>query len=167
MGNMVWNCIKLICFSVLVSSCSNHRNVNYADNLPVNEIISNWENSIQEKGEPKYLGGMYVENGFVCFYVTSDTYKTRSDIFERCKSSNGIIVRMCGNSKEFLMQQIKLLDSLMFTDNFTDLKHYGHYLDDRKNRIVVLLGDTSANNINLFKERVMNSSALVFEKSRP
>ena len=33
--------------------------------LTVNEVISNWKNSIKEKGEPPYLGGMYVENGIV------------------------------------------------------------------------------------------------------
>ena len=27
--------------------------------LTVNEVISNWKNSIKEKGEPPYLGGMY------------------------------------------------------------------------------------------------------------
>ena len=105
---MVWNCIRIISFAVFIISCSNKKNSNYIDTLTVNEVISNWKNSIKEKGEPPYLGGMYVENGIVYFCITNDTYNIRNDIFERCKSSNGVIIKMCGNSKESLMQQIKI-----------------------------------------------------------
>lgn len=126
--NMVWNCIRIISFAVFIISCSNKKNSNYIDTLTVNEVISNWKNSIKEKGEPPYLGGMYVENGIVYFCITNDTYNIRNDIFERCKSSNGVIIKMCGNSKESLMQQIKILDSLLIEKDFTKLKYYGHYL---------------------------------------
>lgn len=162
---MIWNCIKIISFAVLIVSCSNKKNSNYTDKLTANEIISNWKNSIKEKGEPPYLGGMYVESGFVCFCITHDTYKIRNDILKRCKSSNGIIIKMCRNSKESLMQQIKILDSLLLKKGFTNLKYYGHYLDEKKNKIVIMLGDTSTSNIALFKESVMDSPTLIFEKS--
>ena len=79
---MVWNCIRIISFAVFIISCSNKKNSNYIDTLTVNEVISNWKNSIKEKGEPPYLGGMYVENGIVYFCITNDTYNIRNDIFE-------------------------------------------------------------------------------------
>ena len=68
---MVWNCIRIISFAVFIISCSNKKNSNYIDTLTVNEVISNWKNSIKEKGEPPYLGGMYVENGIVYFCITT------------------------------------------------------------------------------------------------
>lgn len=63
------------------------------------------------------------------------------------------------------MQQIKILDSLLLGKDFTYLKYYGHYLDEKRNKIVINLGDTSTNNISLFKESVINSPELIFEKS--
>lgn len=162
---MVWNCIKLVCFVIFFVSCFDKRYNNDVDNITVDEIVSNWSKSVEERGEPFYLGGAYVENGLVYFCITNDTYKVRNDIFERCKSNKGIIIRRCKNSKEFLMQRIKVLDSLLLEKDFTDLKYYGHYLDEKKNKIVIMLGDISESNIALFKETVMNSSVLIFEKS--
>lgn len=106
-----------------------------------------------------------MENGIVYFCITNDTYNIRNDIFERCKSSNGVIIKMCGNSKESLMQQIKILDSLLLEKDFTKLKYYGHYLDERRNKVVIMLGDTSTSNIASFRKSVIDSPNLIFEKS--
>lgn len=162
---MVWNYIKIVGFVAFFISCSNKRYNNYVDKLTVGEIVSNWNESINKRGEPSYLGGVYVENGFVYICVINDTYQVRNDIFERCKCSNGIIIKKCESGKAFLMQQIKMLDSLLLKRSFIDLKYYGHYLDEKKNKIVIMLGDTSVSNIILFKKTVMNSSVLIFEKS--
>jgi hypothetical protein len=72
---------------------------------------------------------------------------------------------MCGNSKESLMQQIKILDSLLLEKDFTKLKYYGHYLDERRNKVVIMLGDTSTSNIASFRKSVIDSPNLIFEKS--
>ena len=75
---------------------------------------------------------MYVENGIVYFCITNDTYNIRNDIFERCKSSNGVIIKMCGNSKESLMQQLMFLDSLLLEKVFRNLKYDGDCLGERR-----------------------------------
>ena len=73
LGKIWFGIVLNYSFAVFIISCSNKKNSNYIDTLTVNEVISNWKNSIKEKGEPPYLGGMYVENGIVYFCITNDT----------------------------------------------------------------------------------------------
>ena len=60
---------------------------------------------------------------------------------------------------------IRVLDSLLTCNNYEKLKYYGHALDDKHNQIMIMLGDTSKQNIEQFKMTVLDSPYLKFEKA--
>ena len=63
-----------------------------------------------------------------------------------------------------LVGLMKTLDSLIVADNHTEIKWYGHALDERHNRIIIKLGDVSNENILRFKKHILDSPYFKYEK---
>lgn len=169
---MIWSYIKYIAVIVvmLMLSCAGREKNPHADEkipqvvLSNKEIVRNWLSSIQQSGIPSYYGGAYVENEVLYIWVTSGSYAVQEDIWQRCKTKNGIIIKPYANSMAMLVGLMKTLDSLIVADNHLEIKWYGHALDERHNRIIIKLGDVSNENILRFKKHILDSPYFKYEK---
>ena len=130
------------------------------------EIVRNWLSSIDQSGFPSYYGGAYVENEMLYIWVTSDSYAVQEDIWQRCKTKNGIIIKPYAHSMTMLVGLMQKLDSLIVANNHPDIKWYGHALDERHNRIIIRLGDVSNENIARFKRNILDSPYFHYEKGQ-
>lgn len=171
---MIWSYIKYIAVIavVLMLSCTGRENKPHTDEkipqavLSNKEVVHNWLSSIQQSGIPPYYGGAYVENEILYIWTTSNSYTVQEDIWQRCKTKNGIIIKPYANSMAMLVGMMKTLDSLIVTDNYPEIKWYGHVLDERHNRIIIRLGDVSNENIVRFKRNILDSPYFNYEKGQ-
>ena len=62
---------------------------------------------------------------------------------------------------------VRFLDSILTNKDCSELKYYGHSLDDIRGQIVIHIGDTSKENIENFKKQVLDSPYLRFENTGP
>lgn len=169
--DMGWNCMKFpiyasVLLSTMLLSCSysSKKDVSCKE-LTIDEVILNWQTSLKEKGEPFYYGGAYHDDSLLCIWVTENTDKVKKDIWDRCKTNKGVLIRYSENSIRLFQAQIKKLDSLLMQNTHPEIKYYGHYLDEIRNCIVINLGDVSDSNIVCFKKYIMDSPDFTFEKS--
>lgn len=171
---MIWSYIKYIAVIavVLMLSCTGRENKPHTDEkIPQavfsnKEVVHNWLSSIQQSGIPPYYGGAYVENEILYIWTTSNSYTVQEDIWQRCKTKNGIIIKPYANSMAMLVGLMKTLDSLIVTNNHPEIKWYGHALDERHNRIIIRLGDVSNENIAQFKRYILDSPYFNYEKGQ-
>ena len=171
---MIWSYIKYIAVIavVLMLSCTGRENKPHTDEkipqavLSNKEVVHNWLSSIQQSGIPPYYGGAYVENEILYIWTTSNSYTVQEDIWQRCKTKNGIIIKPYANSMAMLVGLMKTLDSLIVTNNHPEIKWYGHALDERHNRIIIRLGDVSNENIAQFKRYILDSPYFNYEKGQ-
>lgn len=171
---MIWSYIKYIALItvVLMWSCVGREKKPHADEkipqvtLSNKEIVRNWLSSIRQTGFPSYYGGAYVENEMLYIWVTFNSYAVQEDIWQRCKTKNGIIIKPYANSMAMLMGLMQKLDSLIVTNNHPEIKWYGHALDERHNRIIIRLGDVSNENIARFKRYILDSPYFNYEKGQ-
>lgn len=171
---MIWSYIKYIAVIavVLMLSCTGRENKPHTDEkipqavLSNKEVVHNWLSSIQQSGIPPYYGGAYVENEILYIWTTSNSYTVQEDIWQRCKTKNGIIIKPYANSMTMLLEIMKKLDSLIVADNHPEIKYYGHTLDERNNRIIIKLGDVSNENISRFKKHILDSPYFKYEKGQ-
>ena len=154
------------CSNAKYKSCNSLKEPIKQEALSVDEIVYNWNNSLEKDSIPSYYGGAYISNGIVCILTTSDNQNIKEDIWNRCKTKNGILIKYCRTSKELLSEQIKKLDSLLLSNEHPEIEYSGHYLDEINNKIVISLGNVSDSNILNFRKFIMDSPDFVFDKSK-
>lgn len=132
-------------------------------------LLSSFNDTLVNSIEyPDYYGGMYVESDKCFIMIVGDTLNAKDDLLTRCQGK-GFILIPCNNSRNSLQRIIDRLNAFLMHDKeqSRDMEIYGFYLDEVKNKIMVMTGDTSAANIARFKSSVINSPLIDFQKSSP
>lgn len=138
----------------------------------LNQSFNNTTTRSLETIYPDYYGGMYAnENGELVILVTEGSDNAyQKDLSQRCRSNN-FIIEQCKYSYNELFDVIKKLEAFQRNEankeNISSLKFYGFSLADNLNAICIQLGDMSEANIAKFKNEVMDSPSIIFEKSAP
>lgn len=115
---------------------------------------------------PDYYGGCYIdENANLVVYVTNDSVKTKSSLLN--VNDPNIIIKSCDYSFNELHTIKKTISDLLHTDANNSIAENVVYvsLRDMDNRIAVGLLDNSISEIDEFKRSIVNSPAIIFEKT--
>ncbi len=158
----------LIC---IMSSCQiqSHPNNNYPIKHPdelAKNLLESFHNSISDTIiYPQYYGGMYVDhhNNKCVIWVIGDTISAKNDLLKRCNGS-GFIISNSSVSLSYLAGLIKKIEMYISTPLGKEVKLHGIYLDEIHNKINVILGDTTTQNITYFKNKIMDSPFFTFEQ---
>ena len=167
MTKVLYNTL-LIC---IMSSCQiqPHSNNNYPIKRPdelAKNLLESFHNSIADTiTYPQYYGGMYVDhqNNKCVIWVIGDTISAKNDLLKRCNGS-GFIISNSSVSLSYLAELIKKIEMYISTPLGKEVKLHGIYLDEIHNKINVILGDTTTQNITYFKDKIMDSPFLSFEQ---
>lgn len=147
------------------------------DVLSVSDIANNLGNSFMpitrsaiESGTfdyPDYYGGMCVKDNqkLIVFVLDGDLESFRRDVKERCQSSN-FELKLCQYSMNQIMSISKKI-SESGSNILDELKVYYWGVDEEKNRLLVMMGDISEDNLNRFKSLVVDSPIIEFCESTP
>lgn len=111
---------------------------------------------------PKNYGGSYLDkNGeFVILIVEGQETKDLDFV------PQGAVIKSCKYSYNELLNILGTLKSYKFTDNRKIYNNFlVFYIDDKLNRVIVELTDTSSSAKQAFKENVSNSDAIIFVKA--
>lgn len=176
-------CSLFVC-GALVFSCSNSDvssdvNNSIVENnvLSVSDIANNLGSSFMpttrnaiEDGTfdyPDYYGGMCVKDNqkLVVLVLDGDWESVRKDVKERCRSSN-FELEVCQYSMNQIMSVSKKI-SESGLNILKELKVYYWGVDEEKNRLLVMMGDVSEDNLNKFKSLVVDSPVIEFCESTP
>lgn len=177
--------IFVICFAIIALMCACSSDPfdelslekDVPNQKPVSVLVDNFRNSfkttVTRSGDvvdyPSYFGGLYATNeNVLTILVTGEPSIYKDDFIQRCQGDN-IEIKRCDYSYSDLFDVINILDEYK-TNNVEQaqtLKFYGYYLTENTNSIHIILGDVSENNINLFKEEVIDFSNLIFEVGQP
>lgn len=174
-----------ICFAIIALMCACSSDPfeglplenDVPNQQPVSVLVDNFRNSfkttVTRSGDvvdyPSYFGGLYATNeNVLTILVTGEPSIYKDDFIQRCQGDN-IEIKRCDYSYSDLFDVINILDEYK-TNNVEQaqtLKFYGYYLTENTNSIHIVLGDVSENNINLFKEEVIDFPNLIFEVGQP
>lgn len=176
-------CSLFVC-GALVFSCSDSDvssdvNNSIVENnvLSVSDIANNLGSSFMpitrnaiENGTfdyPDYYGGMCVKDNqkLVVLVLDGDWEFVRKDVKERCRSSN-FELEVCQYSMNQIMSVSKKI-SESGLNILNELKVYYWGVDEEKNRLLVMMGDVSEDNLNKFKSLVVDSPVIEFCESTP
>lgn len=116
---------------------------------------------------PDYFGGATIgEDGHLIVYIKGDTIKAKIDLESRSQSSD-FTIKSCEYSLNELTELKSQLAELFNQDQYTDeLTWVAVGISPKKNRIIVRLEDCSAEKIALFKSKISNSPAIIFEEGQ-
>lgn len=115
---------------------------------------------------PDYYGGMYIDaDGVLVVLVVGNDSACRRDVLERCKGS-GFELKPCTYSMNYITGVSDSISNVG-TDVLKGLKVYYWGIDEERNRLLVMTGDVSEENVNNFKAVVMDSPVIEFCKSTP
>lgn len=137
------------------------------------ELVANLVSSFKNKSShtveyPDYFGGVYVENEKCFILIVGDTVDAQKDLLIRCQGK-GFITLPCIQSRNSLQSIIETLNSFMkhHEEQCQQLKMYGFSLDEIHNKIRIMIGDISSENIARFKATVIDSPFIDFQESSP
>lgn len=135
------------------------------DELAKNLLKSFYNSTSDTITYPQYYGGMYVDhqNNKCVIWVIGDTISAKNDLLKRCNGS-GFIINNSSVSFSYLAELIKIIEMYISTPLGKGGKLHGVYLDEINNKINVILGDTTTQNIAYFKNNIMDSPFLSFER---
>lgn len=111
---------------------------------------------------PDNYGGSYLdENGdFVVLIVKEQETKGLGFV------PKGAVIKSCKYSYNELLNILETLKGYKLTDNREIYNNFlVFYIDDKLNRVIVELTDTSSSAKQAFKENVSNSDAIIFVKA--
>lgn len=113
---------------------------------------------------PDYFGGATIaEDGHLIVHIKGDTIAAKIDLASR-SGSNDFTINSCEYSLNELTELKSKLDEYFIQGQYKDeLTWVAVGIMPRKNRIVVRLEDCSAEKIALFKAKISNSPAIIFE----
>lgn len=155
----------------IMSSCQikPHSSINYpikpSDELAKNLLKSFYNSKSGTITYPPYYGGMYIDsqNSKCVIWVIGDTISAKNDLLKRCNGA-GFIISNSSVSLSYLTELIRKLETYISTPLGKKVKLHGIYLNDIHNKISVILGDTTTQNITFFKNKIMDSPFLSFEQ---
>lgn len=170
----------MISCSTIITSCSNEVELptNKAINTNVHseDVYNNFLESlgnvttrnVEEHKYPEYFGGCFTNDEGICvFQVVSEknTEAVMKDLRTRTKS-NSFSIEECEYSYSDLKEVLSSIKAKLFDRNFDStresLKWHGCYLDSKKNRIIVRLGECTDEYIKKFKAIVSDSPMIEF-----
>ena len=111
---------------------------------------------------PENYGGNYLDkNGdFVVLIVEGQETKGLDYV------PKGAVIKTCKYSYNELLNILEILKSYKLTDNREIYNNFlVFYIDDKLNRVIVELTDTSSSAKQAFRENVSNSDAIIFVKA--
>lgn len=155
----------------IMSSCQikPHNSLDYpvrsSEELARNLLESFYDSISNAITYPSYYGGMYVDrlNNQCVIYVTGDTIAVKDDLLKRC-NGKGFVIYQSQVSLSNLMELVKRLEKFVSDPWGKKVKLHGIYLDETHNNVHVILEDTTSQNIDLFRTKIMDSPYLVFEQ---
>lgn len=159
----------LLVYIMLSCQTKSHDHLDYpvksSEELAENLLESFYDSISNVITYPSYYGGMYVDRqkNQCIIHVTGDTVAVKDDLLRRC-NGKGFIVCQSQSSLSDLMELIKRLEMYLSAPLGKEVKLHGIYLDEIHNNVHVILGDTTSQNIALFRKEIMDSPYLVFEQ---
>lgn len=140
-----------------------------------NNLMNSFKENVSRSGSdqqiiyPDYYGGCYLdENHNLVVLVTGDANVYKQDVMTRANSSD-FVLKSCEYSYNELNDVMNELNQFFLNDangNIVDaLQWHSFALSDKDNCIYVRLGDFTDANIARFKQMVLDSPILDFEKS--
>lgn len=142
-------------------------NSNVSKTLAENIEKSFAKSELGETIYPNYFGGMYInsEGKLVVQLVESNNQNNLlMDNMSLTSNNNQIIKKVSTSYNELKNVNNIIVD--YFTINGTDSVEgfLANYIDIKANKVVVTLENLSANTINTFKQKVLNSNLIKFEQ---
>lgn len=128
-------------------------------------IFENLIQSFDTEGYPDYYGGSYIKDETLFILTSKNDTQVRKDLEIRGKGTSFMIETLNSNLQKGICDKLDSL-SLDFY-KYPDLAYYSHYMDNKKQKIVVMLSDTTRENINFFKLNIMESPYIEFEYTSP
>lgn len=159
--------IIIASLSILLLSCTGiNKKYKDSDTLFQNLIISFYGNQ-DKPSYPSYYGGAYKKDDILYVLVTDNDKATRRDLEKRCKGT-GFFIKQSQYNHPLVEMVRATLDSLVVDIyKLPHLRYFAHSFDVKTRKIVVLLNDTTRENIKHFRYDVMDSPFFEFNYTSP
>lgn len=152
----------LFLFLFFFGSCTKANNNNVKDEKI---ILENLIQSFNNKGYPSYYLGAYIKNKTLFVITSKNNNKVRKDLEKRGKGTNFIIETFKNNFPKDISNKLDSLSSDFF--KYPNLHYYAHYVDQRKQKVIIMLSDTTKESIDFFKKNIIESPYIKFEYTSP
>lgn len=127
-------------FIIFLCSCTETKN----NEKETAVIFKNLIQSFDTKGYPEYYGGSYIKDRTLFIITSKNNIQVRKDLENRGKGTNILIETLNNNLQKGISDKLDSL-SLDFY-KYPNLNYYSHHIDNKKQKIVVMLSDTTKEN---------------------
>ena len=108
------------------------------------ETKNNEKETADTKGYPEYYGGSYIKDRTLFIITSKNNIQVRKDLENRGKGANFLIETLNNNLQKGISDKLDSLGLDFY--KYPNLNYYSHHIDNKKQKIVVMLSDTTKEN---------------------